>query len=68
MADLFVSYARNDEQAASRVAQCLAEAGYEVWRDDQLPAHRAYSEVIEERLRVARAVVVSGPSMFIAKA
>ena len=58
MADLFVSYARTDEQAAARVAQCLSEAGYQVWRDDQLPAHRAYSEVIEERLKVARAVVV----------
>jgi adenylate cyclase len=28
------------------------------WRDDQLPAHRSYSEVIEERLDTARAVVV----------
>jgi adenylate cyclase len=58
MADLFVSYARNDEQTAVRVAQCLSDAGYQVWRDDQLPAHRAYSEVIEERLKGAKAVIV----------
>ena len=32
--------------------------GHQVWRDDELPAHRAYAEVIEERLRLARAVVV----------
>ena len=58
MADLFVSYARADEQTASRVAQCLADAGYQVWRDDQLPAHRAYADVIEERLKGAKAVIV----------
>ena len=58
MADLFVSYARSDEQTAARVAQCLSDAGYQVWRDDQLPAHRAYSEVIEERLKGAKAVIV----------
>src|SRR4029078_3223516 len=29
-----------------------------VWRDDELPAHRAYSDVIEERLKSAKAVVV----------
>ena len=58
MADLFVSYARNDEQTAVRVSQCLSDAGYQVWRDDQLPAHRAYAEVIEERLKGAKAVIV----------
>ena len=58
MADLFVSYARSDEQTAARVAQCLSDAGYQVWRDDQLPAHRAYAEVIEERLKGAKAVIV----------
>jgi adenylate cyclase len=58
MADLFVSYARCDEQTAARVGQCLCDAGYQVWRDDQLPAHRAYAEVIEERLKGAKAVIV----------
>ena len=29
-----------------------------MWRDDGLPAHRAYAEVIEERLKAAKAVVV----------
>ena len=40
------------------VADRLAAAGFEVWRDDQLPAHRSYGEVIEERLNGAHAVVV----------
>ena len=55
---IFVSYARADEQQAERVAKTLGAAGYDVWRDADLPAHRAYAEVIEQRLKDARAVVV----------
>jgi adenylate cyclase len=55
---VFVSYARTDEPQAERVASALRAKGFEVWRDDELPAHRAYTEVIEERLRDAAAVVV----------
>ena len=29
-----------------------------MWRDDELPAHRAYADVIEERIKGASAVVV----------
>ena len=58
MADVFVSYARPDEPQAERVANALRDQGYHVWRDDELPAHRSYSEVIEERLKSAKAVVV----------
>src|SRR3954466_12773690 len=58
MTDVFVSYARSDEPQAKRVADALRALGYQVWRDDQLPAHRAYSDVIEERLKSAKAVVV----------
>ena len=58
MADVFVSYARSDEPQAERVADALRVLGYEVWRDDELPAHRNYADVIEERLRSAKAVVV----------
>jgi adenylate cyclase len=58
MSDVFVSYARPDEPQAGRVAEALRGAGYGVWRDDELPAHRAYAEVIEERIEGAKAVVV----------
>jgi adenylate cyclase len=58
MTDVFVSYARPDEPQAQRVADALRAEGFRVWRDDELPAHRAYSEVIEERLAAAGAVVV----------
>jgi adenylate cyclase len=29
-----------------------------VWRDDEIPAHKPYAEVIEERLRASKAVLV----------
>jgi adenylate cyclase len=58
MSDVFVSYARADEPRAKRVAEALRSLGYNVWRDDELPAHRPYSDVIEERLKSASAVVV----------
>ena len=58
MSDVFVSYARPDEPHAERVADALRALGYRVWRDDELPAHRSYADVIEERLNSAGAVVV----------
>jgi len=58
MSDVFISYARPDEPMAERVAEALRSQGYAVWRDDELPAHRAYADVIEERLKSAQAVIV----------
>lgn len=58
MPDVFISYARPDAESARAVAQALRAEGYEVWRDDELPPHRTYGEVIEERLRGSKAVVV----------
>ena len=56
--DVFISYARPSEEEAHRIAELLRGEGFSVWRDDELPAHRAYSDVIEERLKSAKAVVV----------
>jgi adenylate cyclase len=58
MSDIFISYARSTESQARQVAEALRGLGYRVWRDDELPAHRPYTEVIEERLEAAKAVVV----------
>src|SRR5271170_252431 len=58
MSDIFISYARSTASQAQAIAEALQALGYGVWRDDELPAHRDYSEVIEERLRSAKAVVV----------
>lgn len=58
MSDVFISYARSTSSEAKRVAEGLRAFGWDVWLDDQLPAHRDYSEVIEEQLLAAKAVVV----------
>jgi len=58
MSEIFISYARSTELHAKRIAEALKTLGYGVWRDDELPAHRAYSDVLEERLKAAKAVVV----------
>src|SRR5690348_10850756 len=58
MTDVFVSYAHCDGAIAERVAEALRREGFRVWRDDELPAHRAYADVIQERLNSAGAVVV----------
>ena len=56
--EVFLSYARSGEPQARRIADALEGLGYSVWWDEELPAHRAYTEVIEERLKSARAVLV----------
>jgi adenylate cyclase len=58
MSDVFISYARSTEAQAQQIAEALRALGYGVWRDDDLPAHKPYAEVIEERLAAAKAVVV----------
>ena len=58
MSDIFISYARPNEPLAKQAGEALRAAGYNVWRDDELPAHRAYSDVIEERIKGAKAVLV----------
>ena len=58
MSHVFISYGRSTEGQAHSIADALRSRGFEVWRDDEIPANRAYSEVIEERLKSAKAVVV----------
>ena len=58
MSEIFISYARSTANEAQAVSEALRALGYRVWRDDELPAHRNYADVIEERLRSAKAVVV----------
>lgn len=58
MADIFLSYARSSSREAKRIAEVLRQSGYSIWFDESLPAHRAYSDVIEEQLEAANAVLV----------
>src|SRR5580704_12902896 len=58
MADIFISYARSRATEAQPIVQALRSQGYNVWIDDAIPAHRAFTDVIEEELKAAAAVVV----------
>ena len=55
---LFLSYSRQDESQAKRLAATLERAGYTVWWDALIAGGTAYSQSIAEALEAADAVVV----------
>jgi TolB-like protein len=58
VAEIFLSYNREDQTVAKAFAQALEQAGYKVWWDTTLRAGETYDEVTEAALRGASAVVV----------
>ena len=56
--DIFISYARQDRPAARIFAERFTAEGFSVWWDASLHSGETFDEVIEQRLRDARAVVV----------
>lgn len=58
MADVFISYAREDAESARRFAEGFQSAGLSVWWDDALRSGEVFDESIERALREAKAVVV----------
>ena len=58
MADVFISYARPAYLQAAAAAAWLRGHGFTVWRDEDLPPHRPFGDVIEERLQESSAVLV----------
>ncbi len=58
MPHIFLSYNRDDQEAAKQFVQGFEAAGLTVWWDATLRAGEAYDEITENALREARAVVV----------
>jgi hypothetical protein len=58
MADVFISYSREDRECAELLARALSERGWKVWWDRQINVGRSFSETIERELDRARCVVV----------
>lgn len=58
MADVFISYAREDREIVAALAKSLARAGYSVWWDHRLVAGAEFSATIERELKAATVVVV----------
>lgn len=54
----FVSYARDNVDAARQIAEDLSEAGHDVWWDRHLHGGSRFAREIERALKEAEAVVV----------
>ena len=58
MVDVFISYARANQQVVRQLAEAVTRLGYSVWWDDELPPHLSYGEVITDTISEAKAAIV----------
>src|SRR5262245_8987045 len=58
MADIFISYAREDREAVEKLARLLEASGKSCWWDRQLAAGARYVEQTEAELNAAKSVLV----------
>ena len=58
MADIFLSYAREDRQKAELLSRALEHAGWTVWWDREILPGASYERLIEAELSSAHCVVV----------
>ena len=58
MSRVFLSYAREDVDAAKKLADCISHAGHEVWWDQHIQGGSRFTNEIDQALKNAEAVVV----------
>ena len=58
MARVFLSYAREDSDAARQLADDVGRAGHEVWWDQHIQGGSRFSRAIDKALKDAEAVIV----------
>lgn len=58
MADIFISYAREDTETAHRLADALDQQGWSVFWDRVIPAGWRFDDFLEEQIRTARCIIV----------
>lgn len=58
MADVFLSYAREDRARAEQVAQGLAAVGVDVFWDNEIPPGQTWADYIEQKLTQCKALIV----------
>ncbi len=58
MADIFISYKREDKHLAEDTITRLKEAGYSVWYDERINPHSSWDATIEAEIAAAKAVLV----------
>jgi DNA/RNA endonuclease G (NUC1) len=56
--DVFISYARADQEITRRLAETLWSEGFEVWFDNKIPTGSRWNADIMDRLTRAKAVLV----------
>ena len=58
MADIFLSYAREDTNVANVVVRALKAAGFSVWIDRQVPTASKWEDILDTELGRARCIVM----------
>ena len=58
MADIFLSYAREDVARVRLIAKALESSGWSVWWDRSIPPGRDFNAYIQQQLDAARCIVV----------
>src|SRR5690349_3855580 len=58
MADVFISYKRDERDAVERIAHKLRAVGLDVWFDAGMTAGDSFSDEIDREARAARAILV----------
>ena len=58
MADIFISYVREDIDAAAKLAEALEAQGWLVFWDRRIPAGKRFDDFLNEQLEAARCVIV----------
>jgi formylglycine-generating enzyme required for sulfatase activity len=58
MSDIFISYKREDQPVARKLANALESEGWSVWWDPKLRAGEHFDDVIEKTITSAKCVVV----------
>jgi hypothetical protein len=51
MSDIFISYKREDQPVARKLANALESEGWSVWWDPKLRAGERFNDVIEKALK-----------------
>jgi len=58
MADIFLSYAREDRERAGQIASALGAAGHDVFWDVEIPPGMTWADFLEEKLAACKAALV----------
>jgi hypothetical protein len=67
VADIFLSYAREDKETAHRLADAIQVRGFSVWWDAEIPPGKTWDRTIEQELSAARCAVVLWSKTSVAK-